>query len=108
MKRPVIIDTDLTLDDAVALAVASKSENIEIKAVTTLGENQQQINKAAKSLCKAFDMCCQTGTGGVKPVFKDKFNTDDMYGECTLYDNILPECETQENEYAWDIIRTEA
>ena len=108
MKRPVIIDTDLTLDDAVALAIASKSEDIEIKAVTTVGENKYRINQISASISKAFDMCCQTGTGGVKPVFKDEFNTDDVYGEYTIYDGVLPKCEDKDNGYAWDIIRAEA
>ena len=38
-------------------------------------KNIYKINQVYASICKVFDMCCQTGTGGVKPVFKDKFNT---------------------------------
>ena len=108
MKRPVIIDTDLTVDDAVALAVVAQAENIDIKAVTIVGKNAAETAMVAETFCKKYNIYCQTGTGAVKPIFKDEFSTDDIYGEHAVYGSFLPCCGNVCDKYAWDVICAEA
>ena len=38
-KRPIIIDTDPGIDDAVALAIALFSEELDVKLITTVAGN---------------------------------------------------------------------
>lgn len=46
-KRPIIIDTDPGIDDAVALAIALNHPNLEVRLITTVAGNvdveKQQI-----------------------------------------------------------------
>ncbi len=38
-KRPIIIDTDPGIDDAVALAIALYSEELDVRLITTVAGN---------------------------------------------------------------------
>lgn len=107
MKRPVIIDTDLTLDDAAAIALAAESEKIDIKAVTLVGENPQLLFNKAKTLCHRLGVNCRIAAGATKPVFKDAFDKKDIYGLYDAAEN-LQNCEAISCEYPWDIIREAA
>ncbi|MGP3223858.1 nucleoside hydrolase, partial [Serratia nevei] len=40
MPRPIIIDCDPGLDDAIALAMALRSPELDVKAITTSAGNQ--------------------------------------------------------------------
>ncbi len=39
IKRPVIIDTDPGIDDALAIAIALFSEELDVKLITTVAGN---------------------------------------------------------------------
>ena len=46
-KLPVIIDTDMGIDDALAMLVALRSDKLDIKLITTVSGNVkiEQVNK---------------------------------------------------------------
>ncbi len=50
MPRPIIIDCDPGLDDAIALAMALRSSELDIKAITTSAGNQRHPLAGEKRL----------------------------------------------------------
>ncbi len=107
-KRPVIIDTDLTMDDAVAFVMASKSNVLDIKAVTPSGADNVAVMKNINKLCDLYNLGCRTGQGADKPLFAGEFDKRDVYGYKEEFEQFLPCCDTpQTTEYVWDIIKEE-
>lgn len=53
IKNKIIIDTDPGIDDAIALAIASYSENIDLKLVTTVSGNVN-IDNVTNNTVKLF------------------------------------------------------
>lgn len=107
-KRPVIIDTDLTLDDVLAITLGAESNAVNIKAVTVSGENSNVLYKAAQNICTDLGLKCRTGKGAEKSLFSEPYCNGDVYGKYSGFDTILPCCESEKTEYAWDIIYDEA
>ena len=53
MKRPIIIDTDPGIDDAIAIAIATASDALDVKLITTVAGNvslSKVTNNALKLL----------------------------------------------------------
>lgn len=108
MKRPVIIDMDFTADDAAALEIAAKSGATDIKSVTVVGADAEQTARYVKTFCGQLGINCKTAQGAVKPIFKTEFDKRDIYGKYGTAGQISACCDNAENEYAWDIILSEA
>ncbi len=53
-KRPIIIDTDPGIDDAVALAIALNHPNLEVRLITTVAGNVD-VEKTTNNALKLVD-----------------------------------------------------
>ncbi|MEF3840714.1 nucleoside hydrolase, partial [Enterococcus faecalis] len=53
-KRPIIIDTDPGIDDAVALAIALNHPNLEVHLITTVAGNVD-VEKTTNNALKLVD-----------------------------------------------------
>lgn len=91
-KIPVIIDTDLTCDDAVALALAAKCDKFDIKAVVASGNAD---TNTAYYLAQHLGINCTVAKGLQKPLFDQCYDTLDIYGTYGDYSLFLPCCGTE-------------
>ena len=107
MKRPVIIDMDLTADDVNALEIAAKSHQVDIKAVTLAGADAKCAASYVKALCGQMNIDCKTAAGASKPIFKDEFGKGNIYGTYVFNGGISGSC-GDSNDYPWDVIADEA
>ncbi|MGQ6097521.1 nucleoside hydrolase, partial [Serratia sp. IR-2025] len=72
MPRPIIIDCDPGLDDAIALAMALRSPELDVKAITTSAGNQtpeKTLHNALGllTLMQREDIPVAAGAGGPRP-----------------------------------------
>ncbi|MDO5707283.1 MAG: ribonucleoside hydrolase RihC [Andreesenia angusta] len=94
MKKPIIIDTDPGKDDAIALAMALYSEDIDIKLITTVAGNVslKKVSYNALRLLKYLEReDIPIAMGACRPLinpYKDRFNEDasSIHGESGLGD----------------------
>lgn len=93
MKKPVIIDCDPGIDDAIALFIAFASENLDIRAITTVAGNvnvDKTTNNALK-LVELLDKDVRVAKGAERPILKEPVNAEHVHGKSGLGDMILPE-----------------
>ena len=94
-KRPVIIDCDPGHDDAMAILWALASEDLVIKAVTTVAGNQtieKVTNNAIKVLTKAKALHIPVAKGAKEPmVRKLVIGGELVHGDSGLEGPVLPE-----------------
>ena len=100
-KRPIIIDTDPGIDDAVAIAVALNSKKLDIKLITTVAGNvdvEKTTNNALKIL-KFFNKSIPVAKGCSRHILKTAVSASNVHGESGMdgYDfeegdrkNLLP------------------
>lgn len=69
MKRKLLIDTDLgaDIDDALAIALALKSPEIELLGITTVFGNTYQRARMAAKLCRLYDARVPVYAGNGNP-----------------------------------------
>ena len=102
-KIPLIIDTDLTRDDVVAVAMAANCDKFDIKAITCYGEWFVETVQLRNSL----GLDCPVCWGAMKPLFR-------QHSDCDVYGNIEASFDgnttigTEDEEYPWDKIYAEA
>mgnify|MGYP002735237241 CR=1 FL=1 len=83
-KRPIIIDTDPGIDDAVAIAVALFDPTLEIKLITTVGGNVslEKVTKNVLKLLKFFDITdIPVAAGAKEPLFRKVKDASSVHGE---------------------------
>jgi len=102
-KIPLIIDTDFTKDDVVAIAIASDCEKFDIKAITCYGEWFVETVALRNSL----GLDCPVCWGAMKPLFKQQQDID-VYGNMEADFDGNTTIGTKDEEYPWDKIYTEA
>ena len=102
-KIPLIIDTDLTRDDVVAIAMAANSNRYDIKAITCYGEWFVETVQLRDSL----GLDCPVCWGAMKPLFR-QHNSEDIYGNIDASFDGNTRIGTKDEEYPWDKIYTEA
>ena len=102
-KTPLIIDTDLTRDDVVALAMAANSHIYDIKAITCYGEWFVETVQLRDSL----GLDCPVCWGAMKPLFR-QHNSEDIYGNMEASFDGNTRIGTKDEEYPWDKIYAEA
>ena len=80
--RKVIFDTDVCSDDAAALLLALKEEDVEVLAVTTVtgGVLLKQATLNALQTCEIAGSDVPVYVGAAKPLFKDPFVTTSAHG----------------------------
>jgi purine nucleosidase len=88
-RRPILIDTDTASDDAVALIMALRSPNIEVKAITTVAGNVP-ANQATSNALVAVELCgaeVPVFSGATKPLARDLEIADWFHGRDGLGDH---------------------
>lgn len=82
--RPMIIDTDGGVDDALAIIMALNCEQIDLKAVTVLAGNID-VNQAANNMLRVIDIVQPkqrppVAKGCEKPLVRPPFNAAGIHG----------------------------
>ena len=93
MKKPVIMDCDPGHDDAIALILAHASDELEIKAVTTVAGNQT-VEKTTLNALKVLSFIgaeVPVAKGCSGPLFRDLITAAEVHGETGLDGPALPE-----------------
>lgn len=93
MKRPVIIDCDPGIDDAIALIIAFKLTELEIKGITTVAGNQtlDKTTRNALALVEAFGQNIVVARGSEYPLFREQVTAGYVHGKSGLKNLILPD-----------------
>jgi len=73
-KQKIIIDTDPGIDDALAIMLLAKSNQVDIKAITTVAGNAsiQDVNNNARFLVDLLELNCPIYSGAEKPLVRDQ------------------------------------
>src|SRR5699024_686750 len=82
-KRPIIIDTDPGIDDAVALAIALFNEQLDVRIITTVHGNVslEKVTYNALRLMKFYDKKVPIAKGADRPLIADIIDASDIHGE---------------------------
>ncbi|MDQ0087550.1 non-specific riboncleoside hydrolase [Paenibacillus anaericanus] len=80
--RPIIIDTDPGIDDAVALAIALFNEKLDVRLITTVGGNVglDKVTINALRLLKFFNKNVPVALGADRPLIKEPIDASDIHG----------------------------
>lgn len=91
--RKIIIDTDPGIDDAVALALAIRSEELDLKLITTVAGNVdvEKTTKNALKLVEFFNVDIPVAKGCAFPILKKLENAADIHGETGMAGYDFPE-----------------
>lgn len=87
MPKPTIIDCDPGHDDAVALLLAAQSDEIDLRAVTTVAGNQT-LEKTTRNALKVLTLADRTdipvAAGCPEPLLREFVSEHDVHGESGL------------------------
>ena len=111
MRIPVIIDTDPGLDDSIALLVAFASEELDIKAITTVAGNQT-LEKTTENAAKIIELAkfnTKLAAGADKPIKRDQVVAAEVHGESGMGSVKLPKSKVSiSSDKAYKVIYEEA
>ena len=81
-KRPIIIDTDPGIDDAIAIAIALYSEKLDVRLVTTVAGNVslEKVTYNALRLLKFFKKDIPVAKGVDRPLIKEPIDASGIHG----------------------------
>lgn len=81
-KRPIIIDTDPGIDDAVALAIALFSEKVDVKLITTIAGNVNidVVTNNTLKLLKFFGKNVPVAKGATEPLIEELEEATSVHG----------------------------
>jgi purine nucleosidase len=88
-RRPILIDTDTASDDAVALIMALRSPNVEVKAITTVAGNVA-VTQATRNALFTVELCgadVPVFSGARKPLERELQMADWFHGRDGLGDH---------------------
>jgi inosine-uridine nucleoside N-ribohydrolase len=85
MRKPVLIDTDPGVDDALALILALKSPELSVKAITTVAGNVD-VHKCTKNVLKILGLVQPferpiVATGAAKPLRRSLITAPEVHGK---------------------------
>ncbi|OKL37816.1 ribonucleoside hydrolase RihC [Domibacillus mangrovi] len=82
IKKPIIIDTDPGIDDAVAIAIALYSEELEVRLMTTVAGNVglDKVTYNALRLLTFFKKDIPVALGADRPLIKAPIDASDIHG----------------------------
>lgn len=82
-KRPIIIDTDPGIDDAVAIAIALFSEELDVKLITTVAGNVSldKVTYNALRLLKFFQKEVPVAKGAAEPLIRPLMDASNVHGK---------------------------
>jgi len=93
MKR-IIIDTDIGIDDALALILALKSTELQLEAITTVSGNVH-VDKCTKNALRILELMHRedvpVARGASKPLRRELHTAAHVHGKDGLGDSSLPE-----------------
>lgn len=87
MKKPIIMDCDPGIDDALAILLALASDKLDVKLITTCAGNQspdKTLNNALKILSFLGRTDIEVAQGAPKPLYRDLIIADYVHGETGL------------------------
>lgn len=93
MKKPVIIDCDPGIDDAVALFIAFAAENLDIRAITSVAGNVN-IDKTTNNALKLVEYVgynVKVTRGASRPINKEPVTAEHVHGKSGLGNMVIPE-----------------
>lgn len=82
-KRPIIIDTDPGIDDALALAIALFSEELEVRLITTVAGNVslENVTENVLHLLALFGKEVPVAKGSAQPLIVDFVDASNVHGK---------------------------
>ncbi|EUJ37120.1 ribonucleoside hydrolase RihC [Brochothrix campestris] len=83
MSRAIIIDTDPGIDDAIALAIATASDALDVRLITTVAGNVSlsKVTANALKLLALFKKEIPVAKGAVRPLLRDAIDASEVHGE---------------------------
>jgi len=94
MPRPVIIDTDVGIDDAIALLLALASPELEVIGITAVGGNLP-LTAVARNVRAILELAERPGTpvyaGCPRPIAPHRIDAAHVHGDSGLGGLLLPE-----------------
>lgn len=92
-KRPIIIDTDPGIDDAVAIAAAVFCKSLDVKLISTVAGNVSinHTTKNAQKLVEFFGKDIPVAQGSCKPLIKVLEDASHIHGETGMAGYEFPE-----------------
>ncbi|MBR6518674.1 MAG: nucleoside hydrolase [Oscillospiraceae bacterium] len=98
-KIPLIIDTDFTKDDIIAIKLLADSDKYDIKAITCYGEWFVETVQLRNSM----GLDCPVCWGAMKPLFRPEVS-ENIYGNTTPDTAEKVRIEEKDEQYPWDTI----
>ena len=92
-KRPIIIDTDPGIDDALAIAIALFSDTLDVKLITTVAGNVslEKVTKNALRLLAFFGKDVPVAMGAYKPLVEPLVDASNVHGPSGMEGFDFPE-----------------
>lgn len=111
IRTPIILDCDPGVDDAVAIMLANKITNFDLRGITTVAGNVE-IEKTTQNALRVLDLiqaAIPVHQGAGKPVFGEQVTAKQVHGNDGLGGVDLPAPKHEPSELpAWDAIYQEA
>lgn len=81
-RKPVIIDTDPGIDDAVAIAIALFAEELDVRLITTVGGNVgiEHTTDNALKLVTFFKKRVPVAAGAAEPLVRELVDASNVHG----------------------------
>ena len=103
-KKPIIIDTDPGIDDAVAIAVALYDKSLDVRLITTVHGNVglKKVTRNALKLLHFFNKEIPVAAGSDRPLLREVIDASEIHGESGLdgYEFEEPDEHLLESEHA--------
>ncbi len=92
-KRPIIIDTDPGIDDALAIAIALFSEELDVKLITTVAGNVSldKVTNNALRLLAFFGKDVPVAAGAAQPLICELVDASNVHGASGMEGFDFPE-----------------
>lgn len=92
-RKPIIIDTDPGIDDAVAIAVALNSPELDVRLITTVGGNVslEHTTDNALKLVDFFERDVPVAAGAQGPLIAEFVDASDIHGASGMEGYEFPE-----------------
>ena len=92
-KRPIIIDTDPGIDDALAIAIALFSEELDVKLITTVAGNVslEKVTNNALRLLAFFGKDVPVAAGAAQPLICELVDASNVHGASGMEGFDFPE-----------------
>lgn len=108
-KRPIIIDTDPGIDDAIAIAIALKAKELDVRLFTTVVGNVS-LDKVTNNLFKLltfWNVDIPVAMGASEPLIEKLVDASNVHGESGMdgYDFPLPDKSNLLKEHAVEAMR---